>query len=241
MQREFSNPPLGPATPPETGSPEPCPHAPQLLRFGLRQLLIVVTLSTVLAAVMAKLGGIWPWVIGGCAAMIAAHVLGTLLGTRLRDTSHDVQKWRAAADPGEPDLPRISTNRHAAGGLARTTSLAERHTAPLRDRAALAAGVAAGFLLGAVAIWFAWGDRVSWIAVLVGAASSGVLGGWIALVATSFTAIARQAIRHAHEDLAIEQDRRRAAYQRKEQANLEAAAEDCGPARRGSTTRVSSS
>ena len=78
------------------GRPRP---APQLFRFGLRQLFAAVTLSTLLAALMATLPGAWPWVIGGVVAMVGAHVFGTLIGTRLRDTSRDVQLWRSSLAP----------------------------------------------------------------------------------------------------------------------------------------------
>ncbi|MCA9236935.1 MAG: hypothetical protein KDA44_15770 [Planctomycetales bacterium] len=199
------------------GRPRP---APQLFRFGLRQLFAAVTLSTLLAALMATLPGAWPWVIGGVVAMVGAHVFGTLIGTRLRDTSRDVQLWRSSLGLQESDQPRISSSRPRPESLPQTTPLADRHQAPQRDRWALIAGVATGIVLGGAGIWLGWGDRLSLPAVLVGAVSCGVLGAWLALVATSFTAIAKHAVRHAHADHLRDEDRRRAAYQRKQQSGL---------------------
>ncbi|MAT69635.1 MAG: hypothetical protein CMJ58_08930 [Planctomycetaceae bacterium] len=198
--------------PPGRSGPPPTPH---LFRFGLRQMLLLVSLATILAGLMAKLGGVWPWVIGGSVAMVAAHVFGTLIGTRLRDTSREVQDWRAAVDPKAVDEPAISRDKAPRDARARTTSLADRHAAPQRDRWAIGGGAAVGTLLGVVAISLGWGDRVSLLAILVGAISCAVLGGWLALVATSFAAIARHALRHASEDHQQDQDRRRAAFERR--------------------------
>ncbi len=76
-------------------SPTP-PHELQLLRFGLRQMFFSVTLLCVLMALLVLTKGPWPIAIGAVTALIAAHVFATFVGTRLRDTTQEVEQWRAA-------------------------------------------------------------------------------------------------------------------------------------------------
>jgi hypothetical protein len=66
---------------------------PNLMRFGLRHMFIFVSLAAVLAALAAQTDGAGPIVLGSLILLIGAHVLGTFLGTRLRDTSHEVLRW----------------------------------------------------------------------------------------------------------------------------------------------------
>jgi len=65
---------------------------PILFRFGLRRLFVFLSAATVLSAVLARVGGVWTVFIGLGAALVAAHVLGTFVGTRLRDTSRELQR-----------------------------------------------------------------------------------------------------------------------------------------------------
>src|SRR5688572_12602572 len=76
---------------------------PNLMRFGLRHLLLFVSGATVLAAALTRMEGFWPLVIGCVALLIAAHVFGAFLGARLRDTSADVRRWKARPGSRDPD------------------------------------------------------------------------------------------------------------------------------------------
>jgi hypothetical protein len=82
---------------------------PNLMRFGLRQLFVFVSAATLLAAALTRMDGFWPLVIGCVALLAAAHVFGTFLGTRLRDTSADVQRWKARPGTSDPDYPVAPT------------------------------------------------------------------------------------------------------------------------------------
>jgi hypothetical protein len=53
---------------------------------------------------------------------------------------------------------------------------------------------------GMAALNWGLGGDVSWIGLVVGAASCAVLGGWAALLATSFWVIARQTWREARRE-----------------------------------------
>ncbi|MBX3433958.1 MAG: hypothetical protein KF847_11610 [Pirellulales bacterium] len=200
------------------GSKRPEPH---LFRFGLRQLLGLATIVTLLAGAMAATPGAWPLVIGSTAALIAAHVFGTVVGARLRDTSQAVEHWRESQGGAAPEGPR----RAFSSGVSRVaapplpTTLAQRHEAPHRDRRALTVGAAIGFVLGTLGIFLAWGARLGLPAVLIGAVSTAVLGAWIAWIGTSFAAISRTAWQDANADHARDVERKRAAARQRQAAS----------------------
>ena len=66
---------------------------PQLVRFGLRQLFACFSAAVALIALVARMGGVWPIIAASVSLLVAAHVLGTFVGTRLRDTSAEVTRW----------------------------------------------------------------------------------------------------------------------------------------------------
>src|SRR5262245_34250372 len=68
---------------------------PPLFRFGLRRLMLVVTAAVLLLGAMTYIGGGWAVGLGFLVSLVVAHVLATFVGTRLRDRSPSIQKWRA--------------------------------------------------------------------------------------------------------------------------------------------------
>jgi hypothetical protein len=181
---------------------------PNLMRFGLRHLFIVFSLAAVMFALMATMGGAWPIVISSLAALIAAHLFGTALGTRLRDTSSEVQQWKSrpgSPDADEPVAPpqpvRVNELR-----LPVTTPLASFEKVGRWRRCCIAAGAAAGACLGLAGILIAGQGDVTLPGLALGAASCSILGGWTALLAVNFYSIARHTLRQAtseprYEDL----------------------------------------
>jgi hypothetical protein len=175
---------------------------PNLARFGLRQLFFFFSLATVLAATLAQVGGVWPIVIGCAVALIVAHVFGTFLGTRLRDTSADVQQWKAR--PGSPDrdepvaLPQPVCFEEIR--LPAATPLASYEQIHRWCPVCIAAGATIGFSLGGIGIYLAGGDEVTWFGLAMGAASCGVIGAWAALLGTNFWTISRHAFRQAAKE-----------------------------------------
>jgi hypothetical protein len=179
----------------------PAPE-PVLLQFGLRQLLSFTAGMSVFFAVVAASGTGWRIVLLSIAALVAAHVAGTCLGTRLRDTSSDVQRWKALRSPGAHDDPVATPPpiRLADLGIPTGTALALHESAPRRSHWALAAGALTGSCLGAGGISVALGNQVSWAGYAVGAISCGVIGAWAALLAASFVSIGRRAWKQASTD-----------------------------------------
>lgn len=174
-------------------------HEPHLLKFRLRQMFLVVTLLSVLCALIAVTRGPWPWVIGLSAIMVAAHVLGNLIGTRLRDTSQDVVHWRSADPNQSPDLPcKTPVADISVACLPPETNLRNFGRLVAGLRWYLLGGFSIGFLIAGLILAVTIGYRITWAGWLVGAVSGGVLGVWIAFLAVSFTTIARDALRQAH-------------------------------------------
>ena len=177
------------------------PHEPQLLRFRLRQLFLIVTLLSVLCGLLVTSEGPWPIVIGLGALLVAAHVLGVLIGTRLRDTSLEVRRWRAAQPLLDADLPvasRQPVELHKLD-LPPKTPLAGYASANLWITRLVVAGALSGGIVGGSVIALSAGARISWAGWSVGTISCAVLGAWLAFLASSFSAIARHAWRHANE------------------------------------------
>jgi len=174
---------------------------PHLLRFRLRQLFFLVTVLSVLCALLVLTEGPWPLVIGVTTALIAAHVFGTMVGTRLRDTSAEVLNWRAGNPAVNDDTPLA--------GLELDPALLETlpPQTPLADHAGanrwllwfVVGGAIVGAIVGGTLLALTMGARIGWAGWVVGTLSCGVLGTWAAFLASSFSVIARQAWRHAEE------------------------------------------
>jgi hypothetical protein len=175
---------------------------PQLFRFGMRQLLLFVAAVAALCALLAASGGAWRIIISALVALAAAHVFGTVVGTRLRDSSRDLQRWKSQGPPGSRDEPVATPPpiHWSQLGLPAATPLAHCESAPRRSQAALAAGMTLGAASGAAAIEYGLGQSVSWAGVAMGAVSCGVIGAWAALAAASFYAIARRTWKQASND-----------------------------------------
>jgi hypothetical protein len=179
---------------------------PNLMRFGLRQLFSFISLATILVALLAHLGGVWPILLGAAIALVSAHVLGTFVGTRLRDTSSEVQRWKGrpgSADRDEPVAPpqpvRVADLALPAPSLASHEDLGQwRHWC-------VAVGAIGGLFLGGAGIYTAAGDDVTAPGIAMGSLSGGVIGAWMTLLGTNFCAIVRQTLRQAGRELGRDQ------------------------------------
>ena len=181
------------------------PPEPHLLRFGLRQMFFFVTLLCVLMALLVLTEGPWPLAIGATAILVAAHVFGTLIGNRLRDTSQEVVAWRAANPAFDDELPKANSPLSKAAKSAlpppspTTTPLAEHGHVCTWLLWFVLGGAALGTILGGTILELTIGPRIGWAGWAVGAISCGVLGAWMAFLVSSFGSIARHAWRDAHE------------------------------------------
>jgi hypothetical protein len=184
-------------SPPVMGEREP-----HLARFGLRQLLWAFSAATIFCGVLVQVDGAWPIIIGGVAALVMAHVFGTFLGTRLRDTSRQVQHWKGR--PGSPDrdepvaLPQpVSASDLPAPSALPLASFEQLHH---WCNWCLAGGFVLGAALGAWGINAVAGAHVTWFGIALGSTSTAVLGAWIVLLSTNFWIISRHALHHATRD-----------------------------------------
>lgn len=176
------------------------PREPHLLRFRLRQLFFVVTLACGLCALVAATDGPWPWVISLVSLLVAGHILGNLIGTRLRDTSEEVVRWSASdSHVSSGTLPTAPPGSRESWALPPETNLAHFGRVAAGLRWYLLGGLAGGWILGGTLLAAAVGHRIGWIGWLVGSFSGGVFGIWIAFMGVSFTTIARDALRQANE------------------------------------------
>ena len=177
------------------------PREPHLLRFRLRQLFLFVTGLSVLLAALVLTEGPWPLVIIVSTLLIAAHVFGTMVGNRLRDTSHDVLQWRSVTPGVDQDVPRAEKEitQQARSSLPPTTPLASSGRVSRWLIWFVLGGAIAGMILGGSILWLTLGSKVGWAGWIVGTISCGVLGTWVAFLASSFSTIARHAWLHASE------------------------------------------
>jgi hypothetical protein len=183
-------------------APPSAEREPNLLRFGLRQWFYFISGIVILCALFASVEGEGAIVLASIVALIVAHVFGTFLGTRLRDTSGEVVRWKARPGSVDADTPVALPQPVTLANLRlpEATSLAGRSINSRRDHWALTLGAAGGFACGAWGIHELAGPTVTWPGLALGAVSCGVMGAWGALLIASFWAIARQALRNASRD-----------------------------------------
>ena len=172
---------------------------PQLFRFGLKQMFFMLSLAGVLCGLLVGAEGSWRLVIGLAVLLVGAHVLGNLFGTRLRDTSGDVVRWRAQQSGA--DLP-VATDQPielAKLDLPPSTPLASRQRVARWTAWFVGGGTVAGLIFGGTTIALTVGSQIGWAGWAIGTISCGVLGAWAAFLASTFSSVARHAWRHANE------------------------------------------
>ena len=170
------------------------PRDLHLFRFGLRQMLACVAFLCVLLAGMVIAKGIGALIVLMVGLIIAAHLLSTALGSRLRES----------ADRRNNETPMTSGETpHSSFAIRHSSFTLRRSSWHGRDRAALRRLpflIGAGIVLGGTAggAFFAViGNHTSIGGIVVGAFSLAVLGGWCAFLASSFYAIFRDGLREA--------------------------------------------
>lgn len=183
-------------------APPSAEREPNLLRFGLRQWFYFISGIVLLCALFASVEGEGAILLASIVALIAAHVFGTFLGTRLRDTSGEVVRWKARPGSVDADTPVALPQPVTLANLRlpEATSLAGCSNNRRRNHWALTLGAVGGFAFGAWGIHELAGPTVTWPGLALGAVSCGIMGAWGALLIASFWAIARQALRNASRD-----------------------------------------
>jgi hypothetical protein len=180
------------------------PPRPQvtLLRFSLRKMLLYVSALCVLFAAMSAVGGMVAMAVLLVALVVAAHVLSTFVGTKLRDGSTATSAWEALH--GKRTGESLLAVEHALPPRSHwrlpTACQLQRRGPVVRRMAWL---VAAGIVVGAGAgvglmLQFLW-PRIGLAAILAGGTAAAILGGWTAFLGSSFLGITRRAWQEAVE------------------------------------------
>lgn len=174
---------------------------PQLFRFHLRHLFLGVTFFSIFCALLVLTDGPWPLVISSVVFMVGAHVMGTAIGTRLRNTSDDVTRWLVSQPEGHLERPRVSGRsvEEVRDTLPPSSPLATNQPVARWTRWFITAGVCLGLIGGATVIGLSIGSRIGWAGWFVGTLSCGILGAWLAFLASTFSAIARHAWKDADQ------------------------------------------
>ena len=172
------------------------PAEPQLpiLRFGLRQLFwfLTVVCLVLTSVVAAPRPGIAPLAVLLAVLVVVFHVVGTALGSRLREHSNEQIAWDSAHKP--------ATDRPSTARLPATSARSPWHERgqPIRWRWGLiGTGAAAGGSLGTVVFLRVDALAPSLSGVVFGALSMAVVGGWMAFLGSNFWVMLRRGWRDA--------------------------------------------
>lgn len=171
---------------------------PNLLKFGLRQMFGGVTVVGLICGLMAITEGPWPWVVLISAVLVAGHIFGNFIGTRLRNTSEDVVRWRRSDPRTDSDDPYTTPLADAVNLPVAEPNLANFGCLVRGHRWYLLGGASAGTVAAGTLLNLTIGYRISWAGWAVGTLSGTIMGFWAAFLAVSFTTIARDALRQAH-------------------------------------------
>lgn len=177
----------------DASKPSAMPAGDELpvFRFGLRQLLVFVSLLSLLMAAMA-LGNVLTALALLLAAMVVGfHVFGTAIGTQLRSHADRTRSQRAWENPvQQPATAALQPQPRSPWHERRSTPL------PWLLRWIAVASLL-GALGGAVVIHQTAGLRSTLPTIAMGAFSIGVVAGWSAFIGYSFCGVFRHGIRDA--------------------------------------------
>jgi len=165
-------------------------------RFTLRALLVVVTLAGCLFGLMTALGGVWSMAILMFLCLIAAHVAGNSLGTRLRDRASRRTTDELRLPSSNPAPASVKLEVAAPHSLNQRVRL-NRLTPVMTAGGALAGGALGGMLSAGVY------PEAGAAAVGLGVISAAVLGAFAGFAASSFFSVARAALGEALREPAI--------------------------------------
>jgi hypothetical protein len=160
-------------------------------------------------ALMAQISIGWSLVVASLALLIAAHVFGTFVGTRLRDTSEELQRWKARPGSFDFDYPVAAVPPVSVADLCLPAPTLAGYERIGRWRNwFIAGGTLLGALLGGFAFHAVAGEELTFPGLALGLVSCGVLGSWASLLVVNFYAIARHTLKQANQDLARDRVRR---------------------------------
>ncbi|MBX3412897.1 MAG: hypothetical protein KF708_09430 [Pirellulales bacterium] len=179
--------------PPQTKT-DPSQHRPiEAPRFTLRSMLLVVALLSGLFALFSVLGTTYSVILIWSMLLIAAHVAANAWGTRQRRLNAPAgsRDGESEIDPPSVGLATIQA------ALAPATRLRERMGIDRYMIAVTCLGAFAGGIAGGMILERQYWQTAGFEAILFGALSSAVLGGFLGFLVSSFLRVALKALHEA--------------------------------------------
>lgn len=166
-----------------------------LFRFGLRQLLFLVTVASLLLTGIVSSHGVTALALVLATLVVVLHLFSTALGTQLRWHAN-----RALAHDANPHEAIDFARRSPPRPLSRSPWHGRGSTPlPWLRRLVVAMSLAGG-ALGALLLTASIGHRTSLAGIVVGSVSIAVVTGWFAFLGCSFYCVFRHGLRDAMAD-----------------------------------------
>jgi Na+-transporting methylmalonyl-CoA/oxaloacetate decarboxylase gamma subunit len=181
-----------------------------LFSFGLRQLFWFVAVASTLMTAIVSVQGLTAVALLLAALVVVVHVLSTAIGSRLR--AHANRELTSGPHDDAVDAARSAARSAVA-------AIQNSGRSPWHGRGStvlpwlprlIVAGVFLGGIVGGIFLTATIGHRTSPASILVGSASSAVLGGWFAFLGGSFYGIFRHGVREALSEQRKDESRQQA-------------------------------
>lgn len=163
-------------------------------QFRLSTILWWVAGLCVIFALMPRIGPYGSFVLILGTAAVALHVIGNALGTQLRENGDTLLDEAGRPLPRRRRIP--PEQRH----FAPTTTLGAKGSLGFTLLVLTSAGAIVGAIGGGAALALLMGPGASIPSLAVAILSSGVLGGFLGFLTSSFTQVLFGAIRHASRE-----------------------------------------
>lgn len=168
--------------------------SPSTLRppqFRLATLFLAVGSLSVLFAAMSALGAVWSTFLGFFLLLIAGHVTGNAIGTKLHG---DSTLLRRSTPSATRSMAALQARNMAAVQASRAVE--GLHVGRIALAVALVVGLT-GAILGGLSFASIYGAHIAAGGLVLVTCSFGVLGGLAGFMVTSFVSVSRQAMSEA--------------------------------------------
>jgi hypothetical protein len=174
---------------------------PPPLQFRLKTLFVVLSLLSVLFAVLTRVSLVWRVAVVWFALLVAAHVVANAMGTHAA-ASAPMRLPRTRDD----EMPGADGDLRAA--FAPTTQLGSRAQFGIRFGAIVLIGAAIGCAVGTALVTLHNAGRLGWPALALAACSSAGIGAFLTFLAAGCAKVAARAMRQAASHADFERLRR---------------------------------
>ncbi len=157
-------------------------------QFGLRTMFVLMASASLLFLIMGWVGLVWSGVLLWFLLLVTAHVVGNSWGKR--GLPHSAQET-AETIAAHANLPAPQAADPAA------VRLRQQAVFYWLDYTVIGAAAVLGGGLGGSALWAAYSSHSGFSAIVVGAVSSAVIGGFLGFLCVTFTRVASGAMSDA--------------------------------------------